>query len=113
MKSSSYSKAKALTPIPIIVLAVTAICMVLAAILEAPTNKGALYSIFAFTGLMSTLISPLPCLVISMIGTVFAARAQKEGAAAKKFFILGVIEILVWVVGAVLAIIMIKVGKGV
>jgi len=34
MKNSSYSKAKVLTLIPIFVLAVTVICLVLAAILE-------------------------------------------------------------------------------
>ena len=39
MKNSSYSKAKVLTLIPIFVLAVTVICLVLAAILEAPTGR--------------------------------------------------------------------------
>ena len=53
MKNSSYSKAKVLTLIPIFVLAVTVICLVLAAILEAPTGRGVLYTIFAFAGLMS------------------------------------------------------------
>ena len=114
MKNSNYSKAKLLTLIPVIILAVTVLCMVLAAILEAPTNKGALYSIFAFAGLMSMFISPLPCLVMSVTGTVFAAKATKEGTAeALKFFILGIIEILVNVMGAILAIIMFIAGQGV
>ncbi len=114
MKSGNYSKAKALTLIPIIVLAVTVICMVLATILEVPTNRGALYTIFAFAGLMSVFISPLPCLVISVAGTVFAVKAVKEGIAeARKFLILGIIEILVYVVAAVLAVLMFIGGQGV
>ena len=114
MKNSNYSKAKVLTLIPVIILAVTVLCMVLAAILEAPTNKGTLYSIFAFAGLMSMFISPLPCLVMSVTGTVFAAKATKEGTVeALKFFILGIIEILVNVMGAILAIIMFIAGQGV
>ena len=114
MKSSNYSKAKVLTLIPLIVLAVTVICMVLATILEVPTSRGMLYTIFAFTGLMSVFISSLPCLVISIIGTVFASKATKEGTAeARKFLILGIIEILVYAVGAILAILMFIGGQGV
>ncbi len=114
MKNSSYSKAKVLTLIPIIVLALTVICMVFATILEVPTNKGVLYTIFAFTGLMSLFISPFPCLVISIIGTIFAAKAAKEGTGnARIFFILGIMELLVYVAGAILAIIMFIVGQGV
>ena len=114
MKNRSYSKAKVLTLIPIIVLAVTVICMVLATILEVPTSRGAIYSVFAFAGLMSIFLSPLPCLVISIIGTIFAAIATKERAPnALIFLILGIIEILVYVGGAILAIIMFIAGQGV
>ena len=114
MKNRNYSKAKVLTLIPIFVLAFTVICFVLATILEVPTSKGVLYTIFAFAGLMGMFLSPLPCLLMSIIGTVFAAKATKEGAAeAKKFFILGIIEILVHVVGVFLAVTMFIVGQGV
>ncbi len=114
MKSSNYSKAKTLTLIPIIVLAVTVICIVLASLLEGPTNKGTLYSVLAFAGLISMFIAPLPCLVISAVGTAFAAKAKKEGTTeARKFFILGLIEILAGVVGTILAIAMAIAGKGV
>ncbi|MBE6908978.1 MAG: hypothetical protein E7474_05170 [Ruminococcaceae bacterium] len=114
MKSSSYSKAKTLTRIPIIVLAVTAICVVLAAVLRDSTNKGTLYSVFAFAGIISAFISPFLCLVISVVGTAFAAKARKEGTTgARKTFTLGIFEILVCAVGTVLAIIMFIAGKGV
>ncbi|MBR2531510.1 MAG: hypothetical protein IKE56_02445 [Lachnospiraceae bacterium] len=114
MKNGNYSKAKVLTLIPIIVPAVTVICMVLATVLEVPTGRGLLYTIFAFAGLMSVFISPLPCLVISVVGTVFAAKAVKEGIAeARKFFILGIIEILVYVVCTILVVLMFIAGQGV
>lgn len=114
MKNSNYSKAKVLTLIPMIVLAVTVICMVFAAILEGPTDKGVLYTIFAFAGLMSVFLSPLPCLVLSVMGTVFAVKAGKEGIAeARKYFIAGIIEIMVCAVGAFLAIMMFLAGQGV
>ena len=114
MKSSNYSKAKVLTLIPIFVLAATVICMVLASILEGPSGKGFLYTVFAFAGLISMFISPFPCLVMSVAGTVFAAKAGKEGIAeARKFLVLGIIEISVYVVGVSLAIMMFLVGQGV
>lgn len=114
MKNSNYSKAKVLTLIPIIVLAVAVICFVLATVLEGPTDKGALYSVFAFIGLIGMLAAPFPCLILSIIGTVFAAKATKEGALeARKFLILGAIEVLVYIIGVIIAVIMLAVGQGV
>ena len=114
MKNSSYSKAKVLTLIPIIVLAVIVLCMVLAAILEVPTSRGALYTILALAGLMGVFIAPLPCLVISVVGTVFAAKAGKEGVAeAHKYLVAGIIEIMVYAAGAFLAVLMFLAGQGV
>ncbi len=114
MKNNNYLMSKILTLIPIFVFAVTAICMVLATTLETPTNRGAIYTVFAFAGLMGILLSPLPCLIISIIGTVFAAKAAKEGSAKTPvFLILGIIEILIYIVGAVLAAMMFIAGQGV
>ena len=114
LKNKDYSKAKVLTLTPLIVLAVTVICMVLATILEGPTNRGVIYTVFAFAGLMSMFISPLPCLAVSVVGTIFAAKAKKDGVSqALRFLILGIAEILVYVVGAILAVIMFIAGQGV
>ncbi len=114
MKNGNYTKAKILTLIPVIVLALTVICMILATILEGPTGRDTIYTIFAFAGLMSIFLSPLPCLVLSVIGTVFAAKATKEGTAGSiRFLILGIAEILVYVAGAIVAVLMIIAGQGV
>ena len=114
MKNSNYSKAKVLTLIPVFVLVFAVICMVLATILEAPTSRGVLYTVFAFAGLMCIFLSPLPCLVVSVAGTVFAAKATKEGTPeTRKFLILGLFEVLVYVLGAVLAVMIFIGGQGV
>ena len=105
MNNNNYSIAKVLTLIPVIVLVVTVLCLVIATILEVPTSRGAIYTVFAFIGVVSLFVSPLPCLVISIVGTVFAAKAAKEDTGAPKtFLILGIMEILVYVVGVFLAV---------
>ena len=114
MRNNNYLRAKVLTLIPIVVLVVTVICMVLASILEVPTSRGVIYTIFAFVSLISMFIFPLPCLVLSILGTVFAAKAAKDGTAKTPiFFILGIIEILVYVVGVILAFLMIMAAQAV
>ena len=100
--------------IPIVVLAIIVICAVLASILDVPTSKGTLYTVFMITALVGGFLSPLPCLIVSIFGTVFASKAKKEGAAgAKKYFILGIVEIVVCTVGTFLSIIMYIIGQGV
>ncbi len=114
MNNRNYAKAKILTLIPVVMLLFTVICFVFATILEGPTNRGTVYSVFAFAGLMSLFFAPLPCQVLSIIGTVFAAKATKEGIKeARKFLILGIIEILVALLGGVLAVVMFIGGQGV
>ena len=114
MKNKNYSKAKTLTLIPLFVLALILICAALASVLAVPTSKGILYTIFAIGALVGGFISPFPCLVLSVIGTVCAAKAKKEGVTnASKYFILGIIEIVVCAIGAFLAIIMYIAGQGV
>ena len=114
MKNSKYSKAKVMTLIPLIVFVVTVICMITATILEVPTSRGSLYSVIILIGVMSMFLSPLPCLVLSIIGTVFAAKALKEGnTQTKKFLILGILEIIACLVGVILAILMFIGGQSV
>ena len=114
MKNGNYSKAKVMTLIPVIVFLVTVICFVIASILEVPTSRGAVYSVLILISIISIFLAPLLCLVISIIGTVFASKAKKEGRSeAKKFFILGLIEILFSILGALLAVLMFIGGQSV
>ena len=114
MKNGNHTKAKVLTLIPVIVLVVTVICLVLATILEGPTGRGFAYTIFAFIGIINLFFAPLPCLVVAIIGTLFAAKAVKEGMEkTRKFFLLGIFEIVVNVIGVLLAMLMFVAGQGV
>ena len=114
MQNKNHTGARILTLIPVIVFVLTAICLLPANILEVPTGRGVLYSLLALAGVLSMFLSPLPCLVMSIVGTVFAARAVREGIVqSRKYLILGIIEILVYVVAVVLAIVMFIAGQGV
>ncbi len=114
MDNRNHKIAKILILIPIIVFAVTVICMGFAMILEGPTGRGTIYSIVALIGILSIFLSPLPCLVISVAGTVFAAKALKEGSRRSLIFlVIGIVEIMTYVVGVILAGIMFINGQSV
>ena len=114
MDNRNHKIAQKLILIPIVVFAITVICMGFAIILEGPTDRGALYSFFALIGILSIFLSPLPCLVISIVGTVFAAKASKEGnIPSHKYLAIGIVEIIVFVAGVFLACIMFINGQSV
>ena len=100
--------------IPIIILAVTVISFVLAVILEGPTDKGAVYVLFAFISIISIFMAPLPCLIISVIGTVLAVKAIRAGdSKARKYLFIGIIEIAVTAVFTVVAVILFITGQSI
>ena len=109
MDNNNYKTAKILILIPIIVFVITAICMLLATMLEFSTDRGAIYSFFAMIGILSMFLTPLPCLVVSIMGTVFASRAINEGVeSARKLLVIGIIECIAVAVATVIAIMMLS-----
>ena len=114
MNNKNYKRAKTFTLIPILILFLTLICLAFSSILAVPTSKGLIYTIFMIAGLVSIFLMPLPCLVMSIVGTVFASKAIKEGETkARKFLVLGIIEIVLFVIAVFLAAVMFIVGQGV
>ncbi len=114
MDNKYHKIARILTLIPLIVFAVTVICMIVATVLEVPTARGTVYSFFALIGILNILFSHLPCLLVSVAGTVFAAKSVKQGyAPSRKFLALGIVEILACIVGVILAILMLIGGMSV
>ncbi len=108
------SKAKILVLIPAGLFLITVICLGLAFILEGPTHRGVIYSILAFIGLMGMILSPFPCFVLSVVGTVFAVKELKDGMAqSRKYLILGILELLVHAAGMVVAVMLFNVSMGV
>ena len=100
--------------IPIIIFAVTVISFILAVLLEGPTDKGAVYALFAFISIISIFMAPLPCLIISVIGTVLAVKAIRAGdSKARKYLFIGIIEIAVTAVFTVVAVILFITGQSI
>ncbi len=114
MDNKNYLKARKLLLIPVFIILAATVCFGLASILEVPTHRGTVYSILIMIAILSIFLAPLPCLVMSVIGTVFAAKATKEGTApARKYLVLGIIEILAHVLFVILAVAMFIGGQSV
>ena len=114
MNNKNHTIAKILLLIPIAIFFIIVLCLLIAFMLETPTNKGVFYSLFALVGLAGMFLSPLPCLMMSLAGTIFAVIATKEGSAkSPKFIVLGAIELLFHVAGVCLAISLFNVSMGV
>lgn len=110
----NHAIARTLTLIPIVVFIITAVCLVLAAILEFPTDRGAIYAAFASIGVLSLFFSPLPCFVMAVVGTVFAAKAMNERIAQSRTqFVIGIVEIIANLAWTILAAIMFYAGLSV
>ena len=110
----SKSTARSMVMIPIIIFAVTVISFILAVLLEGPTDKGAVYVLFAFISIISIFMAPLPCLIISVIGTVLAVKAIRAGdSKARKYLFIGIIEIAVTAVFTVVAVILFITGQSI
>ena len=68
-------------------------CFAIAYLLAEPTNGGGLYGIFSAVGIFGFFLLPLPCLIMSLFGTIRAYRGH-----GKWLIALGVAETGVWTV---------------
>lgn len=105
MNDKYYKRAKNLTLIPIIVLAVTATCLtpLMISYLSTGSDVTAVACILIWS-LSLFLTSPV-CLVIAIVGTVSAARSIKDGMeASRRFHVVGTIEIIFYGLGVLCAI---------
>lgn len=106
MNNKYHKRAKILILIPIIVFAVNAVCFVPLTISYLSTGSDVTAVAIVFLASLSLIFTALPCMVMSVVGTVFASRAKKEGqTASRKFFVLGIIEIIIYAMGVMGAII--------
>lgn len=106
MNNKYHKRAKILILIPIIVFAVNAVCFVPLTISYLSTGSDVTAVAIVFLASLSLIFTALPCMVMSVVGTVFASKAKKEGqTASRKFFVLGIIEIIIYAMGVMGAII--------
>ena len=86
-------RAKVLILIPVVVFMVTALCLIPLTISYFSTGSDVTAVALIFMGSLFLILTTVPCLAMSIIGTVFAARAKNEGiSASRKFFVIGIIE---------------------
>ena len=70
------------------------------------TGSDATAIAFIFVSSLCLILTTVPCMIMSVLGTLSASKAKKEGEVrAQKFFILGMIEIAIYGVGILLTII--------
>ena len=106
LNNKNHKRAKILTIIPIVIFVITAMCLIPLTISYLSTGSDVTAVALVFVGTMSLILTTLPCFVMSVLGTVFASKAKKEGIAASgKFFVIGIIEIVVYGLGVMCGII--------
>lgn len=100
--------------IPVILVAAMLLSLSAATILEGPTNRGTVYSLFMIIVMLGLFLAPPVSIVLSIIAIFFAGKAIKEGnTKSVKIMIVGIIELLLSAGGIILAIVIIVAGKGV
>ena len=95
-REKKYAKAKNLVLSPFIVFAFIAACFVIAMMMNVPmSSTNVIYRFCITVALLGGIAAPLPCLVMTVIGTVLSAKAMKEGFKQYTvFFVIGLIEIV-------------------
>ena len=96
MKDNKYAKAKYLILAPLVVFTLIAVCFVISLVMNVPISSTNVVFRFCHTiSFLGALLSPLPCLVMTVVGTVIAGKAKKEGLKEYRvFFTIGMIEII-------------------
>ena len=65
--------------IPLIVGISLGVAFVIASVLEHPTNRGVIYTMFASTSLFGSLLIPIPGSIFSILGIKKAVKLRKSG----------------------------------
>jgi len=81
--------------IPLIVAVGLVIAFGIACILEFPTNRGIIYSIFAFISIIGSMLVPIPSIASSIVGIISAAKLRKQGEKTVYLILIGILNIVV------------------
>ena len=86
--------------IPILVGVGLTITFGIASILEFLTNRGIIYSIFAFISIIGSMSVPIPCIASSIVGIICTAKVRKQGEKTGHLILIGILNIIVLLVVA-------------
>lgn len=110
----NHSIAKILTIIPVILATIPLFSLFIAMVLEGPTKRGTLYTIFMLIVMLGLFLAPPISIILSIIAIVLVIKAIKDGDTKPLWIlILGVIELVLSSGGIIFAILFIVAGKGV
>ena len=102
MNNKNYTAAKVLILIPVIACLISAGILIPLTISYLSTGSDVTAVGILIAGSLCLVVTTLPCLIMSIVGTVLSAKAKKEGQTSYgKFFMIGIIEIVVCSLGVV------------
>ena len=67
----------------------------IACVLEFPTNRGTIYSIFAIISIIGSMFVPIPSIASSIVGIISASKARKQGEKTVCLILIGILNIVV------------------
>lgn len=86
---------KILLFIPLFLFLAMIASLILASILENPTDRGVVYTIFALVSVMLIFLSPLPCIIVTILGIYYVKSASDlENVNTKGLLVLGISELV-------------------
>ena len=84
-----------LVGIPLLVGIGLIIAFGITTLLEFPTHRGSLYTIFAFISIFGSIFVPIPSIISSIVGIIRAANLRKQGEKTGYLIWIGILNIVV------------------
>ncbi len=78
MDTKNDSAIKKLCVTPVVLIGICAVSLILAGLLEFPTDRGALYLLFATPGLFLLFLGALPCLIMSITALILCHKRNQK-----------------------------------
>lgn len=114
MNNKKYKASIIFTIIPIAIFICSIICLLAGIVLEKPTERGMVYTLFMLTFICGLILGPIVSFISSIVGIVFASMASKEqGLKTVWLFILDGIELVASLVFIGIAVLLIVGGASV
>ncbi len=105
---------KILVLVPIVLYVIMFMSFLIASILEFPTDRGAAYLFFCMLSFIIFFLTPVPCLIMSIIGIIFVSKIRNSiDESNSTLFALGIIDIFLSIIIFGLAIFVIISGQSI
>lgn len=78
MKNNTKKQTILINLVPFFIILVSFLCIGIASLLEFPTNRGAIYSLFAFAGIVMLFIYTILSVPLFILGSIYTIRNFKN-----------------------------------